>query len=132
MGRRARSHRFLPDVYVFPGGRVDAEDHRLPVASDLRPDVARLLAAHGGIGRARALAIAAARETHEETGLAIGRIHDERLAPALDRLHYVMRAITPTRSPIRFHARFFVAEIGSGDGAVRSNGELLDLDWRPV
>lgn len=26
LGRRAGKHRFLPDVYAFPGGRVDSSD----------------------------------------------------------------------------------------------------------
>ena len=42
-----------------------------------------------------------------------------------------MRAITPASSPIRFHARFFLAE-GEFAGVLRGNGELLDLGWRPI
>jgi len=129
MGRRASKHRFLPNVFVFPGGRVDVDDHRTPVVTDLRPNVHRVLSAHG---RARALAIAAVRETWEETGLALGEIAGESIRPALHRLDYLIRAITPAESPIRFHARFFAARIEDADGAVRSNGELLDLEWRPV
>lgn len=132
MGRRAKAHKFLPNYYVFPGGRVDAADRARPHASDLRPEVATLLGEHCSAREARALAIAAARETFEETGLAIGMHRDGALAPALDRLDYVLRAITPAANPIRFHARFFTARIGEADGVVRGNGELLDLDWRPI
>ena len=132
MGRRARAHRFLPDVYVFPGGRVDSDDTASPAVSELRETVMQQLRAHCTPARARALAIAAARETFEETGLLLGEQRSQGIAPALDRLDYAMRAITPTDSPIRFHARFFIAEISPADGAVRSNGELLDLDWRPL
>jgi len=126
MGRRARHHRFLPDFYVFPGGRVDAADSRAPVLTALRPEVEARLGA-----RARSLAVAAARETYEETGVALGELRGGVLLPALDRLEYIVRAITPVSSPIRFHARFFLAEGDFGD-AVAGNGELLDLAWRPI
>jgi 8-oxo-dGTP pyrophosphatase MutT (NUDIX family) len=126
MGRRARHHRFLPDFYVFPGGGVDAADSRAPVLTALRPEVAACLGA-----RAHALAVAAVRETYEETGVTLGALRGTRLLPALDRLEYIVRAITPVSSPIRFHARFFLAE-GDFDGALAGNGELLDLGWRPI
>lgn len=128
MGRRAARHRFVPHHYVFPGGRLDPADHCAAVRSELRPEVAARLCAHCTPGMARALAVAAARETLEETGLSLG-------TPAgfeLDRLDYWLRAITPSSSPIRFHARFFAAEATHFSGTLRSNGELLDLDWRPV
>ena len=44
MGRRHRSHSFMPDKWVFPGGRVDAGDYRAPAATELRPDVQSALA----------------------------------------------------------------------------------------
>jgi 8-oxo-dGTP pyrophosphatase MutT (NUDIX family) len=132
MGRRARRHRFLPDMYVFPGGGVDAADHRVAPLTPLRAEVARLLEQNASHARARALAVAAVRETWEETGLALGELRDGRLRPSLDVLDHIVRAITPTASPIRFHARFFVAEAARLQGALRGNGELLDLDWRPI
>jgi len=132
MGRRARRHRFLPDVYVFPGGRVDPGDHRIAPLTPLRAEVARLLERNATPGRARALAVAAVRETWEETGLALGTLSAGALRPALDALDHIMRAITPTASPIRFHARFFVADGARLNGVLRGNGELLDLDWRPI
>lgn len=132
MGRRARRHRFLPDVYVFPGGGVDRGDHRVVPLTPLRPEVARLLAQSASHARARALAVAAVRETWEETGLALGALEGGVLRPALDALDHIVRAITPTASPIRFHARFFVADGTAPQGALRGNGELLDLGWRPI
>jgi 8-oxo-dGTP pyrophosphatase MutT (NUDIX family) len=128
MGRRAARHRFVPHHYVFPGGRLDAADRTTPVKSGLRPEVQKKLCAHCTPAMAGALAVAAARETFEETGLALG-------APGafeLERLDYWLRAITPSSSPIRFHARFFAAEAAHFSGTLRGNGELLDLDWRPV
>ena len=128
MGRRAARHRFVPHHYVFPGGRLDASDRASPVRSTLRPEVEKRLCAHCTPAMARALAVAAVRETLEETGLALG----EPGAFELARLDYWLRAITPASSPIRFHARFFAAEARHFSGALRGNGELLDLDWRPV
>jgi 8-oxo-dGTP pyrophosphatase MutT (NUDIX family) len=132
MGRRAGKHRFMPHMYVFPGGRVDDGDHRVTPLSPLREDVHAQLARESGPARARALAVAAVRETWEETGIALGRITEGTLQPALGRLDYLIRAITPAESPIRFHARFFAAQVAAEDGEVRSNGELLDLEWRSV
>jgi 8-oxo-dGTP pyrophosphatase MutT (NUDIX family) len=82
--------------------------------------------------KARALAIAAIRETFEETGLAFGELVDGQLHPSLGRLDYLARAITPTLSPIRFHARFFLTDAGGGNGQLGGNGELLDLRWIPI
>ena len=129
MGRRAARHRFVPHHYVFPGGRLDAADFRSPVETELRPEVAKRLCAHCTPRLARALAVAAARETFEETGLALG---PEALKPRLDKLEYVLRAITPSSSPIRFHARFFAVDASHLSGALTGNGELLDLAWRPL
>jgi 8-oxo-dGTP pyrophosphatase MutT (NUDIX family) len=132
MGRRARRHRFLPDMYVFPGGRLDPRDHRMVPLTPLRPEVARVLERNATPGRARALAVAAVRETWEETGLALGAARADGVHPALDALDHIVRAITPTASPIRFHARFFVADGARLSGALSGNGELLDLDWRTI
>lgn len=132
MGKRARRHSFVPDMYVFPGGRVDAEDYTTTALSSLRPAVHQRLQTASNARQAHALAVAAVRETWEETGITIGEVREGRLHPALDRLEFVLRAITPAQSPIRFHARFFVAQVADDDGEPRTNGELLDLAWRPV
>ena len=39
MGRRHMRHRFMPGMFVFPGGRLDSEDRYIPFASDLHPHV---------------------------------------------------------------------------------------------
>jgi 8-oxo-dGTP pyrophosphatase MutT (NUDIX family) len=132
LGRREPTDRFMPDVYVFPGGRVDRGDASLPAASELRAPVAAALAAHAGGARGRALAVAAVRETFEETGLLLGRRAGATVSPDLRRLVYVARAITPTASPIRYHARFFQADAAALSGRLRGSGELLDLAWLPI
>ena len=76
--------------------------------------------------------MAALRETFEETGLAIGRLEGEQLHPALHRLDYLGRAITPASSDIRYHARFFLADAKHASGEVRDSRELLDLRWLEI
>lgn len=123
----------MPDVYVFPGGRVDPADATQPVESELRPRVAaRLERTTRRPSAARALAVAAVRETWEETGLVLGELAEEGMRPALAPLDFVARAITPARNPIRYHARFFLADGEALTGSLRSNGELLDLAWVPI
>lgn len=145
MGKRHAGHTFMPNRYVFPGGRVDASDHRIPIASDLKPAVLASLTRRASPARARALAIAAVRETYEETGLLIGRptadavrlkgaawedFRARGLAPALDVFDYVFRAVTPPGRTRRFNARFFLAEPGVAlHGTLGGNGELGDLAW---
>ncbi len=129
MGRREPRQRFMPNVWVFPGGRVDVADRSRAVLRDLRPEVAARLETLWSPGTTRALAVAAVRETFEETGLAFGELHAGELCPALDRLDYVGRAITPSRSPVRYHARFFSADAEHATGTLGGSGELLDLRW---
>src|SRR3977135_3838023 len=76
LGRRHAGHKFLPGRFVFPGGRVEPSDGRMPVGAPLDPGVeARLLqrVRRPSATKARAFALAAIRETFEETGLLIGR-----------------------------------------------------------
>ncbi len=132
MGRRARGNRFMPDVFVFPGGGVQREDAIQSSLSELPATVRTRLEERATARTARALAVAAARETYEETGLTFGRVVGGTLQPDLAALDFFFRAITPPESPIRFHARFFVAEAERAGGALRGNGELLDLAWFPL
>jgi 8-oxo-dGTP pyrophosphatase MutT (NUDIX family) len=54
MGRRHMRHAFMPGKFVFPGGRTDPADSRIPVASPLTPeDEAKLTARAGRVGAAR-------------------------------------------------------------------------------
>jgi 8-oxo-dGTP pyrophosphatase MutT (NUDIX family) len=132
LGKRAARHRFVPNVYVFPGGALDAQDARTTPASDLKAHVARRAARPGGIDKARALAVAAVRETFEETGLLFGRVDDDELRPSLEHLEFLGRAITPPRRPIRYHARFFLADARHATGELRPSDELPELRWATV
>ena len=151
MGRRAAGHVFMPGKFVFPGGRVDRGDARAPACDELHPAVAEKLTARlrqgAGPNRARALALAAVRETYEEAGLLIGRRTDRGLpsagpwapfaehgvAPALSAFRFLLRAITPPGRPRRFDARFFVvddAEIGARlESPAGPSGEFDALAW---
>src|SRR5690606_14681763 len=39
VGRRHHGHVFTPNKIVFPGGRVDPDDHRVPVAAPIPSDL---------------------------------------------------------------------------------------------
>jgi len=119
----------MPDVWVFPGGRVESGDALRPLVRPLSRAEARRLEARWPASRVRALATAAIRETWEETGLALGELSGETLRPDHAPLTYLGRAITPTRSAIRYHARFFMAPARAASGRLRGNGELVDLAW---
>jgi 8-oxo-dGTP pyrophosphatase MutT (NUDIX family) len=115
MGRRSVGHDYMPDKWVFPGGRIDRSDYHAPILRDLAPAVAADLAASRRLSRqdgarlARALASTAVRETFEETGLVIGRL-SSRLEADLSGLSYIARAITPPARNKRFDARFLMAD----------------------
>ena len=146
IGRRPPAARFLPGCYVFPGGAVEPDDSRARPASELNANIVDSLAVGGKGLRARRLAMAAVRETFEETGLLLAGPGDvgpvrspawsamrtRGVAPALHRLAYVGRAITPVSSPIRFHARFFVADAQYTTGDLGGDSELEDLHWCSV
>ncbi|MEZ5573492.1 MAG: NUDIX hydrolase [Halioglobus sp.] len=148
MGKRAASHKFMPNKFVFPGGRVDPGDSRILPPHDLHPEVMKRLLRGCSPTRARALALAAIRETYEETGLVIGEPHTPTLKtrsphwadflqhnvnPRLDVLHLIARAITPPYRNRRFDARFFMIDAEHIQGEVherpQGSGELLDLHW---
>ena len=122
----------MPNVHVFPGGRVDAQDMGAAVLGELAPAIARRLGKQAGPARARAIAIAALRETWEETGLLFGERNRGGILPDLSHLDYLGRAITPAGNPIRYHARFLRAPVEQARGRLRSNGELLDLGWYSI
>ncbi len=86
VGKRHDKVVFMPGKFVFPGGRVDKSDNRVPVAASIPKELeANLLKGSPKItaSRARSLAVAAIREACEETGLCLGRRTDG-AAPKLD------------------------------------------------
>ncbi|WP_420885038.1 NUDIX hydrolase [Agrobacterium rubi] len=136
VGKRSSAHVFMPDVYVFPGGRRDAGDRTLPFGTDLRPAVLdKLMRASSRPMTqmsARALALAALRELHEETGLRLGADPDR---PDLSPLRFVARAITPPGRVRRFDTRFFCCftdEAGIDPNEIRDSDELQNLEWLDI
>jgi len=136
MGQRHGSHAFMPNKYVFPGGRLDPADSRVKPSRDLEEIVlAKLMVgmrSKSSPTRARAFAVAAVRETFEETGFLFGR-SGLAAAPDLSALVYFARAITPPGRTRRFDSRFFVADaahISNLDHPLHiGSGELLTPAW---
>lgn len=145
MGERHGASAFMPNRYVFPGGRLDLADYRIRPAAPLNPvSAARLDRCRGtGPRKALALALAAIRETFEESGLRIaGRAKtgkqappswsafcSDQLAPDPSGLLYICRAITPPGRPRRFDARFFAAPAELAVGELTPSAELDKLSW---
>lgn len=148
-GKRRMDMKFMPGKYVFPGGRVDRVDRTMACSDDLAArELSRLLVDMKGgasIARARALALAAVRETYEEAGIIIGRpsagetppadgswqrFYATGFVPSLAQIAFFARAITPPGRPRRFDTRFFCVDAR----AITFRGpppedELSDLVW---
>lgn len=140
LGKRGKGHAFMPDLYVFPGGRRDPGDNRTRLAQPLRNEVAdKLLArtkARFHSQAARGLAVAAAREMFEEAHLSLTPPeHGTNLCPDVSHFRYLARAITPPGQSRRFDTRFFACfcdELGLDPSAIRDSDELHDLTWVPI
>ena len=154
LGRRHERHRFMPGKFVFPGGRVEKTDRRMKTAAPLHSsDVARLMrrVKRPSAGKAAGFALAAIRETYEEAGLMLGArsaspvvapsaeweaFAKEGILPDLSAVHFIARAITPPKRPLRFDSRFFAADVTAiahrADGFVGPDAELVELVWLPI
>lgn len=149
MGRRRPDAVFLPDKFVFPGGRVEAGDGGVVPSGELPlHDRACLMRgmrhAEPEIGFG-ALITAAIRETFEETGHLVSVTGPDvamnsnadwaevlrcGFRPDLDQLRFVARAITPPGRPRRYDTRFFLANASSVRTVVsRTDGELSEIGW---
>lgn len=145
MGCRSAGHDFMPDKYVFPGGRVDEEDASAPALTELSEEVDTTLRI-GAQRATRAFPLTAVREVFEETGLIVGRrasglagvpaswadYYAQGAAPSLANFHFVGRAITPPMRHKRFDARFFMADAADAlidDRPPIDGRELNDLRW---
>jgi recombination protein RecT len=145
MVRRSAKAAFLPDLYVFPGGRVDEAD---------RADAGELLTGSAGAVDP-VYALTAARETFEEVGLLFAdrAIHGPDLVEArrallagettfgallralgvavdASRLRYFSNWITPKGEYARrFDTRFFVARAPQDQVAEADAFEVTDGRW---
>jgi 8-oxo-dGTP pyrophosphatase MutT (NUDIX family) len=156
VGKRHDKVVFMPGKFVFPGGRVDTADGRVPVAAPIAKALeTSLLKGSPKItaARARSLAVAAIREACEETGLCLGRamsqgkaqgktaalsgpwmpFTDAGLLPDPSGLFLIARAITPPGRVRRFDTRFFTADASAiahrVDGVIHADAELVELVW---
>src|SRR5579863_8424003 len=151
VGRRHDNVVFQPGKIVFPGGRVDSADSRVPLGGPIPAALeANLLKGSPRIttSRARALAVAAIREACEETGLCLGRkaegkppalsgawkpFADAGLLPDPSGLFLIARAITPPGRVRRYDTRFFTADASTiahrVEGVVHADAELVELVW---
>lgn len=152
MGKRRATQVFMPNKVVFPGGRVDGDDRLAESADELSDDeIAKLLLemkGHPSAARARSMALAAIRETFEETGVVVGHPADETPSssadgwqtfyaagylPTLSGLSLFARAITPPGRPRRYDTRFFCASI---DAVAAQTGafddELSEISWYSI
>ncbi|MDP1874008.1 NUDIX hydrolase [Phenylobacterium sp.] len=144
MGKRNSGHDFMPNLWVFPGGRIDRADFRAPYATDLRPEVAAKFDRHIKPGRGRALAMAAIRETFEEAGLLLAKKTPSRpgvgpwrefLAQGamadLEAMEIIARAVTPPMLAKRFDTWFLMADAERLVSLDRQPdcGELEEIAW---
>jgi 8-oxo-dGTP pyrophosphatase MutT (NUDIX family) len=153
--RRTAKVVFGPDHWVFPGGRVDPDDHiddydQLFVGLSDREASRHLEVDRGGL----AWWLAACRETLEEAGLLLAtqidpavdlaalrdkvRTDEHAFADLLLELRItldasaieeVARFVTPVGPPRRFDARFFVARAPADQDPHHDDGEIVNLAW---
>jgi len=122
---RGNSHTVMNNAYVFPGGKVDPDDHTAQALGSLNlSQPAAVLLNEPGLSaeRAGALFNAAVRETREETSVVIE-------ASALTPLSRWITPKTPSMMRKRFDARFFVAPMPHGQTAVHDGEEATDSQW---
>jgi 8-oxo-dGTP pyrophosphatase MutT (NUDIX family) len=130
MVQRPHSARFMPGVWVFPGGVVDREDAEYAVAHGLDPSAD--------------WEIAALRELIEETGVwvttegtfsfplsndVLAGVASSPYELGTEHLTYFSNWITPSVFPIRFDTRFFLAIEAGTVEAVFNEEELIGVDW---
>jgi 8-oxo-dGTP pyrophosphatase MutT (NUDIX family) len=151
LGKRHARHKFMPGKFVFPGGRVDTADRYMPVVRPLDPATQfRLMkrVARPSTLKANSFALAAIRETFEETGLLLGvaareipavpkgpweAFAEANILPDLQSLYFIGRAITPPGRTRRFDARFFALDATAIahriEGVTGPEAELVELVW---
>jgi len=150
MTRRSARSRFVPDAYVFPGGKVDEADRR-------PAHLGRLVGAVGGCGPE--FVVAALRELLEEAGVLLAcRENGAPAAPAAElrarlrselaaggefaaslarrglfldarELTYYSNWVTPESEPLRFDVHFFIARAPHGQEPAADAVEVHDGRW---
>lgn len=151
LGRRNAALAFLPGKYVFPGGRLEGDDRLMPAAGALRETSRKRLALRRphACPAPETFALAAIRETFEETGLLLGTKREAAsgasipagwrdfagrgFAPNLTPLRFVARAVTPTMFPRRYDTSFFLLDVSEIvhriEGCIAPDAEFVELKW---
>jgi 8-oxo-dGTP pyrophosphatase MutT (NUDIX family) len=150
LARRSGSARFMPTMWVFPGGRVDPHDEAA---------LAHAVGGHGVAGRlgvtwARAALLAAVRETLEEVGVWVGggsfeaeAVEEARAALRADAAAWIgvlarrgapvdlepllpwARWVTPEGEGRRFDTVFLLAAASGPERGAHDGVELTDSAW---
>jgi 8-oxo-dGTP pyrophosphatase MutT (NUDIX family) len=125
--RRHRRSGFMPDSFVFPGGKVDpGESFELAAARELLEEAGVLLCA----GEAGAQAAAEVRRALEAKQAPLSELLATR-GLVLDESLLTLWAhwITPSVEARRFSARFFLAWLPDGQVATHDTRETTDQVW---
>ena len=146
---RAAASSFVPGMYVFPGGRVDADD-----AAWL--DVWQPLFPAAWPRRTRLQALAAVRECYEEMGVLLAQdgagqalgaadcaalqrqqplfaqLASRQWQPALASLAWVCDRLPPASLQRAYHTAFFYAAMPARQSVQPDMQEQLDAVWLPV
>jgi 8-oxo-dGTP pyrophosphatase MutT (NUDIX family) len=141
--KRSQQAGFFPNAWVFPGGRVESDDARVPRVGDLGPWADGIEAA----------GVAAIRECFEESGVWLGtgvpdpdlreRLNKRTaslsdtpsLCANLNRLRPWAWWITPAEEPKRYDTRFFLAVVAAEEvpSVAADEVETVDAQWlRPI
>lgn len=152
MGRRSERHRFMPGVWVFPGGRLDRGDYHMRPGAALPMETAEALAKTARLARqdgmrlATALALTAVRETFEETGIMLASPGEKARGgppawrpflsgghrPDLSAMRFLTHAITPPGNVRRYDTRFLVADVSRLTmSSAEPSEELIEVGWFP-
>lgn len=135
MMRRPGGADFAPGAYVFPGGSVHPEDaqlgdeHRTAAVRELFEEVGLLLARRPDGRFARDPECRRLRERLAAGAAWVAAIQELELRPALDRLVFLARWITPEVIRRRFDTRFYVARRPAGQTIHPQAGEVADWLW---
>ena len=140
--RRSRQVGFFPSAWVFPGGKVDESDGLFPYVG----------AVQGLATTDNAFAIAAIRETFEESGLWIGQGYPDKalryalntrseqlprdgsLVADLDKIRLWSWWVTPETEPKRYDTKFFLTILDYADSLHVSpdSSETVEARWLSI
>jgi 8-oxo-dGTP pyrophosphatase MutT (NUDIX family) len=132
MLERHSSSEFLPDMYVFPGGRVEEQDGALAGRlSGVDPEELRVRLPQLERESALAFYVAAIRETFEESGIVLARARGDDALVSPERATELSRHRLEVQKmvPRRFDTLFFTAVAPKGQLAGHDGVEATDHVW---